>query len=271
MFNKRYCNLANGSKSLAKGTAAAALIALLLSGCTTKFVDRYSGEEENVSTEEVAEESNKLIGEIVTVRSEVINKVSNSAFTIGDQDLFNTEEVLVLNGTGKTFTLPTDKDIEIQVTGEVQKVVISEIRRDFNLELDPKTYQEYKNKPAIIAQSFAIAPKPGDITAEPSRFYNQPLAVRGEVDETLSQVAFTLDEDQLFNGSDLLVVNMKPQQTFNEGDEVVVTGRLRPVTVSELDKNYILTEDKGVQTRIEELKRQEKPVLMADFVYPSGD
>ncbi|WP_238360831.1 hypothetical protein [Iningainema tapete] len=189
-----------------KGFIALALAAVILPACTNNLEARAPGSpESNVTAEEVADNTNQLLGKTVTVRSQPIRKIAPSTFTISDQQFFGSEPILVVNASGKPFVLPADSNTPIQVTGPVRKLAVAEINRDYNLGLDPKLYVEYENKPAIVAQSIALAPKPGEITTNPRQYYGKTLAVTGEVEDIRSPNAFTLDEDKLLGGQDLLV------------------------------------------------------------------
>lgn len=252
-----------------KGVTALALMVMLLSACETN--DPIAGGPtagSNVTTEQVADQTSELIGKPVTVRTEVGEKVGSNTFTIKDDEFFGDEEILVVNATGKPFVLPED-DEEVQVTGTVTKFVVADIEREYNLGLEPNLYVEYEGKPAIIAQAVALAPKPGEITSNPSLYYNKVIAVPAEVEEIVSPNSFTLDEDQLIGASDLLVIVPKPQRPIKEGGKVVATGVLRPFVVADIERDYDLTWDLEVKRKLE-AEYSTKPVLIADSVYPSG-
>jgi len=80
------------------------------------------------------------------------------------------------------------------MTGKVAKFVVADVERLRLLDLDPELYVEYEGKPAIIAQAVAPAPKPGEITSNPSQYYGRTLAVAGEIENIVGPNAFTLDE-----------------------------------------------------------------------------
>ncbi|KYC43667.1 hypothetical protein WA1_00405 [Scytonema hofmannii PCC 7110] len=253
-----------------KGTIALALAAFILPACTNNLEARDpEPPENNVTTEEVADNTNQLIGKTVTVRSTPVKKIDPSTFTIRDQQFFASEPILVVNASGKPFVLPTDLGTQIQATGVVRQFVVAEVEREYNLDLDPELYAEYENKPAIIAQSLAQAPKPGEITTDPNQYYGKRLAVTGEVENIRSTNSFTLDEDKLFGGQDLLVLHSTPQPKVTEGEKVAVTGVLRPFVVAELERDYDLTWDLTLKKKLE-AEYSNKPVLVANEVYPSA-
>lgn len=273
-----------------KGAIALALAAIVLPACTNQLEANRpaspAGETAttnapvsptgNTTTEEVTDNTAQLIGKTVTVRSEPVRKIGNNTFTISDEEFFGNETILVVNASGQPLALPTD-DTEVQVTGEVRKFVVAEVERDYDfLDLNPELYVEYEGKPAIIAQSIAPAPEPGEITENPKQYYGRRLAVTGEVEEILSPNTFTLDEDQLFGASDLLVLVANPKtgkQAANtvvkEDETVAVTGVLRPFVVTDLEREYDLTWDLELQRKLE-AEYSTKPVLVVQSVYQSA-
>jgi len=271
-----------------KGAIALALAAIVLPACTNQLETNRpaapTGETAtnapvsptgNTTTEEVTDNTAQLIGKTVTIRSEPVKKVGNNTFTVSDEEFFGNETILVVNASGQPLALPTD-DTEVQVTGEVRRFVIADVNRDYNfLNLEPNLYVDYEGKPAIIAQSIAPAPAPGEITSNPKQYYGRTLAVTGEVEKILSPNTFTLDEDQLFGASDLLVLVANPKTgniantAVKEDETVAVTGVLRPLVVADLEREYGFNWDEGFVKQLEAEYRQ-KPVLVVQSVYQSA-
>ena len=173
------------------------LLSTSLVACNTGTDDGVAQTEveENVTTEDVAENAEDLIGQTVTIRSDAIEQIEPSTFTVADQEFFGGEDIVIVNATGTPFELPTD-DTEVQVTGEVAQFVLADIEREYDLDLDPDLYVDYTDRPAIIAESLAIAPEPGEIAADPSQYYGETLAVTGEIEDVYGENTFTLDEDE---------------------------------------------------------------------------
>ena len=237
----------------------------------TPLEEGTSQEEENVTTEEVAEETDKLIGQTVTIRSDALETVEPYTFTVADQELFGGENIIVVNASGEVFDLPED-DTEVQVTGEVAKFVVADIDSNYGLDLNPDLYTEYSDRPAIIAQSLAPAPEPGEIAQDPTQYYGQTLAVTGEVEDIYDPSTFTLDEDELFGGEDLLVVvpnSTNSTVVIKDDETVAVTGVLQAFTVADLEKDHDLTWDLDVQEQVE-AEYSQRPVLVVDKIYPSA-
>lgn len=265
MFNNYHFIRLTGRIRVGTSLIALTLMAMLLPACAYKG-PRATAPDRNITAQEVVNRTDDLIGQKVTIRSDVENLFSENAFTISNQKLFDGEDILVINASGAPFNLPPN-NIDIQVTGEVRRFNIADVVREFNLNLQPDTYLEYEDKPVIIAQSLALAPKPGQITSNPGLFYNQPVAVEAEIKEVLDPVAFTLDEDQWFGGRDLLVVNRSPEVPIRPESKVVVTGIVRPFAVSDITRDYQLTWNLNLQRTVEAEYRN-KPVLIAQQVFP---
>ena len=112
--------------------------------------------------------------------------------------------------------------------------------------------KNYETKPVIIAQSVALAPDPGDITADPEKFYNQRIAVEGEVEEIRETGLFTIDEEKLFGGEDLLVYapDVSTSRPVKEDEVITVTGVLRPFVVADFERDYDLQWDLSVKEEV---------------------
>lgn len=225
-------------------------------------------DEENVTVDEVNNNLEELIGETITVRSEIATTEDPNSFLLTDDDLFSGEDVLVINASGHSFLLPAAGDVEVQVTGEVRRFVRDEVD-NLGLPIVPEDYSAYEQQPVIFASSITLSPDPDDLVENPTEFYGETLAVGGEVSGVVDANTFTLSEPGLFEGARLLVLDADPDQVLEPGEAVVVTGELRPFVVSELERDYDLTWDLDVQRELE-AEYQEKPVFVAREVYPSA-
>lgn len=268
-----------GTQRFCRSVFALGLMTVLVGACAETAPEQETSDgTTNVQTEEVAKNTEGYIGQIVTIRSAPVEKVGDNSFTVNDEQFFGSEPILVINASGEPLLLPED-DVEVQVTGEVRNFLISEVDQEFDLTLDPDLYEEYEDQPVIIAQSIALAPEPGEISENPEQYYGETLAVTGEVEEIQSEDTFTLQEDQLLGANSLLVIYAQPKAgssesqavppTITDDEQVAVTGVLRPFVVSELERDYDLTWDAGVQKQLE-ADYSEKPVLIATQIYPSA-
>ena len=85
---------------------ALALVATILPACAQTADNTTQQEKENVTAEEVADNTNKLIGQSVTIRTNAINKISDTTFAVTDDDFFGGDTILIVNATGDAQPLP---------------------------------------------------------------------------------------------------------------------------------------------------------------------
>ena len=231
--------------------------------------DTTAAEESNVTAEEIVEETTDYVGQEVSIRSQVEETVGDSAFLIVDDDYFNGEGILVINASSEPFVVPEVGDTQVQVTGEVETFAMTTVADEYDLDLPPDLFEAYEAKPVIIAQSIALAPDPADITANPEAYYNKRIAVEGEVEALKEGGLFTLDEEALFSGEDLLVIPTASSPVVKEDDVVTLTGVLRPYVQAEFETDYDLQWDLSVEENVN-AEYEQKPVFVADEVYPSA-
>lgn len=247
--------------------------AMVLPACGSSPTDEAAtpenSQDDNVTTAELSENITSYLGETVTIRGELQEVVGNYTFMLNDEQLFGGADVLVINASGEEVRLVEGDDTELQVTGEVREFLRADIEREFGLTLDPELYADYEQQPAIIGQSVALAPDPADITANPEKYYSQRIALQGEVETVYDANAITMDEEELFGGEDLLVIDPQGQLQVQEDEDVIITGTLRPFVISEFEQDYDLTWDLELQQQIE-AEYENRPVFIADEVYPAA-
>ncbi|MBW4563335.1 MAG: hypothetical protein KME32_19740 [Mojavia pulchra JT2-VF2] len=248
---------------------ASVLIFLLFLALLVRGSSFFNSEATFTNTSEIANDTDEFLDKSVTIRSRAIQKIGLSSFTVSDARFFNGEPIVVINASGVPFDLPLDQNIAVQVTGQVRNLVIPEIERKFNLNIEQEDYRDYINKPAIIALYLVLAPQPGQITQRPEQYYHRQVAVRGKVENIRSPVLLTLDENQLFGGQDLLVLlTAPPKVAINQGQTVSVIGEVRPFVVAEIERDYDFTWDLNVKRELE-AEYGNRTVLVAETVYPS--
>jgi len=255
------------------GLGGMALIAAsLLSGCSgVSSTDEIQEGRKNVTTEDVSSDVSELIGQQVTVRSLVGETIDESSFILEPE---SGESILVLNTTGAIFDLPA-AGVPIQVTGEVQSLVVADIESEYGLDLDEGLYGDYEGQPAIVAQSLALAPNPEDLYEEYSTYLDQQIAVEGDVrlfDNT--EGAFALFEEGWVDDIGILVVGINrdiaggPVDAIQEGENIVVTGVARQPSVELLQEYNLGWSDSEIQEFLS--RYTERPIVVADGVYPSA-
>ncbi|WP_017742166.1 hypothetical protein [Scytonema hofmannii] len=230
-------------------------------------------EKENITAPEVSQKTDALIGKLVTIRSQPINRVSDNVFTITDREVFSGERIAVVNNTGKPVNLPEPQDARLQITGTVAKFNTNAIKQEYGLDLGQQdVYREYENKPAIIARSIALAPVPGEIAENPKTYYNKVIAVPADIARVYGPSAFTLEDDTLLGNNPLLVLvtnQLKDKAPITQGEKIVATGTLRPFVIAELERDYSFTFDPQLRKQLE-ADYNTKPVLVVEGIYPSA-
>ena len=225
--------------------------------------------EGNTTIEELSEGEDVVVGEEVTVRGEATEIDPGISFVMQEEGFLEGDEVLVINVSDKTLPEGVD-DLPLQVTGEVGTLVLADVEREYGLDLDPELYVDYESQPVILAKNMVLSPEIEDVSESPENYYGMEIALQGEVDEIRSAYSFTLVEDELFQGDELLIINATGEAIPEEEEAVVVTGMVRPFIKAEFDRDYDLTWDLDVQEQIE-AEYTEKPVLVVDSIYPSAE
>ncbi|NJL62341.1 MAG: hypothetical protein HC903_11535 [Methylacidiphilales bacterium] len=221
-----------------------------------------------INATELMQNSNGFRGKTVTLRSKPIEQIGASSFMLKDGFFSQQEPVLVVNASGVPFNLPSDRNVEIQVTGEVREFSIAEIERDYKLNLQADQYSGYVNKPVIVAQYIALAPQPSQIAQSPKPYYGQTVAVTGEVGDITSPTLMTLHQQKLFGDRNLpVLLTSEPKVAINKGQTVVIVGEVRPFIASEIEQQYNLNWDSDVKREME-AKYRNQPILVAETVYP---
>lgn len=255
------------------GAVALAAMALVLPACGDEEVG------ENVTTEDVIERTDEVLGQEVTIRNEVGQQIDDFAFTMIDDEVFGGEEVLVINASGEPTLLP--EDIPLQVTGEVVQFVIADVEAEYGLDLDDELYVDYEEQSAIIAEAIALSPTAETVLEEPDLFYTaETIAVQGDVENIYSPYAFVLHDEEVVDDDGLLVISVTPEPIL-ESDaagtedytEVVVTGEVRPFVIADIERDYDYDWSDFDQATLEEIEAEfaNKPVVIAQQIYPSAN
>ncbi|WP_066382624.1 MULTISPECIES: hypothetical protein [unclassified Anabaena] len=270
------------------GGTLIALTALLIPACATPerqvtvpettteeaptVPSRQVAEQDNVTAPEVSQNTEALIGKLVTIRGQDINRVNDQVFTISDREAFGGERIAVVNTTGEPVNLPLPQDTRLQVTGTVSRLDPNTIKQEYGVDLGTNEYREYVGKPAIIARSIALAPTPGEINENPQLYYNKAISVPANVSEIYSPNAFLVEDREVLGVNPLLILvtdKLKDKAPIKEGERVVTTGTLRPFVITDIEREYSPAWDAPLRARLER-EYSQKPVLIADGIYPSA-
>jgi hypothetical protein len=151
---------------------------------------------------------------------------------------------------------------DVQVELEGRPIIVADIVRTSDGAL-------LTPKPSTDTVRILVA-TPGDIAHVPGRFFGRPVAVpTAEIERAWSPRLFTLDEDRLFAGPDVLVFNPNPAADITatglDNETVTVFGVVRPFLVSEFETDYDWFD--AADYRPAELSRLEhRPVIVASSI-----
>lgn len=103
---------------------------------------------------EVTDDPKQFYGRAIAVEGEVDEIYSPVAFTLNDSDLFEGEDLLVINAVPEQVI---EEDQNVVVVGELRpRLVVADIERDYvlgwDLELQRKLEVEYRQKPVLIVR-----------------------------------------------------------------------------------------------------------------------
>ena len=123
----------------------------------------------------------------------------------------------------------------------------------------------------LAAGSLAVAGdgtiSAGKLARDAKNFYGQTVTVKAEVEDVLDNHTFTLDEDAILAGADVLVVVPKGSTSGLMHDQVVtVTGTVRPFVQAELEKDYDWFKDGKILKKDVKVDYKIRPVLIAQSV-----
>ena len=235
-----------------------------------------------IDLDDLAAEPAQYIGKRVRVQGEIEEFISPRGFTL-DEDAFTaTTDVLVVLPRASVVLR---NDAEVVVQGVVHQLTRAQLERDYGfLGADPDWIVRFEQRPVIMATALQnqkgedllvgakaveggkaekpVSAKPGAIARTPEKYYGRQLAVNGEIEDVFGSYVFTLDEDALFAGPDVLVITRKPAAAVVDGADVQVSGTLRPFTWTEIRRDYdYLGLDQDLVVRFEN-----RPVILADAV-----
>jgi hypothetical protein len=216
-----------------------------------------------VTSEDVSQDPEELVGQTVTIRGEISDRLTTNAVTLASEGFFNGEEILVV--LPEEFTLPAEDDIadNIQVTGEVRQFTPEEAQQ-LNLTIPETDYADYEGNPMIVAETAALSPTPDEISDNPDAFYNQTIALEGGIEE-LGPNTYRFTSPGL-GGGDLLVLSSQPlQDPIEELETVVVTGQASQFDPATLQQEYGW--DAELQQQLEQ-DYGDQPVILAQEIYP---
>ena len=122
--------------------------------------------------------------------------------------------------------------------------------------------------PANTATQDSEQTNTAEVSANAASLVGQTVTVRNDIEELLGETAFTLDEDQVFGGETVLVINASETPLSlpdGEEPEVQVSGTVEQFSVADIERKYGLKLDSKLHNY------QGKPVIVAQSVVLSPD
>lgn len=270
MKNQQTANSSGLNHNVRWGAISLGAALLFAVGCEGPNQTNQAAEQENVTTEDVTElsEANPAVGELVTVRSGVADTLDESGFVLTTS---GGESILVINPTDTPFT-PPDQEVPIQVTGILETLNAADIEQQYGVTLDPNLYGEYDQQPMIVAENFALAPRPQDLAEAPENYFDETIAVEGDLrplEDT--QNAFALFEEGWIDDVGVLVIGTEQlanTENLEDGENIVVTGQTQPVDAAMLQQANLGWDDAQIQEFV--ARYENRPIIQAEDVYPSA-
>jgi hypothetical protein len=251
-----------------------------------------------ISAGKLAKDAKNYYGQTVTVKATVQDILGTHSFTLDEDAILARHDVLVLLPEG---SLPTGlkHDDHVLVTGTVRRYVTSELDKDYDWFKDGEivkstTKIDFDTRPVLVATSVRVAGDahakhgkmsdndspveiqrtgievvtPAKLSRDGKKFYGQTVTVRGEVDDVIDSRTFTLDEDSILPGPDVLVLVPKGVASTLVHDQVVtIVGTVRPYVMAEIKKDYDWFEDGKIVKRMgDKVDMKTRPVLVATSV-----
>ncbi|MEM8720654.1 MAG: hypothetical protein AAGE84_15365 [Cyanobacteria bacterium P01_G01_bin.39] len=253
-----------GKKFWFKVTAC--LLALILSACGNRpptTINLYPDGLVDVAA--ITQNFDSYLNRTVLVRNDVVKKIGERGLVLDHDRVFSGDDILVVSTVAIPPLFSRDQTPEVVVSGTIERFVLPDLSAKYSLDLDFDLYAKYEGKPVIIAKSLIFSPDPEDLTHSPEMYYGQPLAIKGEIEDIRSYGVFELDEEQVFGGEDLLVLQLPPVIELKEEQMAIVYGKLRPFVVVELTQDYNLNWDLSIQKQIA-AEYEQKPVLVTDNI-----
>jgi len=281
--------------------AAVAATAVLFAGSTAvRADDKPAG---TISAGKLAKSPGDYVGRTVTVSAEVEDVLGSNMFTLDEDAILSGPDVLVLVPGGLKTNLTHDQ--KVIVTGEVRRYVEADLDRDFDFFengklVDVKTKVDWNTRPVIVARSIrtqdganlmtgavqtsrttgsdntmhsatgtsvATPISAGKLAREAKHYYGKTVTVRAEVEDVLGNNMFTLDEDSVLAGSDVLVlVPRGVANALTHDQKVVVTGQVRPFVEADLDRDFDWFDNGKLVDVKTKVDWKTRPVIVAETI-----
>jgi hypothetical protein len=275
------------------------ILALVIGGFAGSL---SAGTDMTISAGKLAKNAKDYYGKTVTVRAEVEDVIDSRSFTLDEDAILMGADVLVLVPAGYTGNLAHDQ--VVTVTGRVRPYVTTELEHDYDwfkhgTIVTRDTKVDFKTRPVLIAESLRTADgrellagattsirrdehaghdmmaddsgtiiSASKLSKDGKKYYGQSVTVRAEVEDVLDMHSFTLDEDSVIPGPDVVVLVPAGFDTSSLAhDQVVtVTGKVRPYVMADLDKDFDWFKNGKIVTMGTKVDYKTRPVLIAETI-----
>ncbi len=284
---------------------AAPILALMIGGLAGSL---SAGTDMTISAGKLANNAKDYYGKTVTVKAEVEDVIDNRTFSLDEDAILTGADVLVLVPAGYTGTLAHDQVVTVTgkvrpfVTAELERdyhwfkdgaIVSRDSKYDFKTRpvlvatsvrtADGRDLLSGAAMPMTSDQHVSHAKMSGDkhatmdhgmiissgkLAKDGKKYYGQNVTVRAEVEDVLDSHSFTLDEDSVLAGPDVVVIVPAGFDVSRLAhDQVVtVTGKVRPYVMAELEKDYDWFKDGKIFTTSNKVDYKTRPVLIAETI-----
>jgi hypothetical protein len=105
------------------------------------------------------------VGETLTVVGEVVETYDSQAFILREEEYFAADEGLLVVMQDSTTPLPNPGEY-VELTGEVQQFVVTNLEKDYNIALDNSVAEEieatFAETPFLLATEVKYSQTPSD-------------------------------------------------------------------------------------------------------------
>jgi hypothetical protein len=106
----------------------------------------------------------------------------------------------------------------------------------------------------------------GNLAKHYKDHYGKTVTVKAEVEDVLGDRMFTLDEDAILAGADVLVMVPRGMVSLTKDQKVVVTGEVRPYVEKDFDRDFDFFEDGKVVKTKTKVDWETRPVIIATSI-----
>ena len=208
------------------------------------------------SAEALARDPRQHYGKVVMVQAEIERVLGPHMFLLDEDAAFAGPDILVIAPSG---TKGLTADAEVRITGKVRPYVRADLEREFDWFAQGVTVDmDLRGRPVIVAESVrnaqegelagavlkapaktASQPRPirvtaGELAEHPELYVGKRVSVYAEVEDVHNRQLFTLDEDRLFIGPDVIVYTRDGRAIVGDHQMVTVNGIVRKFVDTDL-------------------------------------